>query len=852
MVIGWIIAVLDPQIAGSILFVETAREIWLDLEERFGHASSAQLYALQQEISGAEQDTMSISEYYNNLKKLWDELDNLCPLPTCACNNCTCSLTHKYIKLQQDQRLMVFLMKLTNKYANVRSNILMMPSLPTLAQAYRMVLQEKRHKALSVVPEKVSEPIAFAADRRKFDDRSSQNFRNSGYGRGFVQNNFNKFSRGRRTINYYCDHCKMPGHSMERCFKLKGYPPGYNMNQNISKNMGHTAPKRFANCADGSSGPDDSGPDQTSATNLAASFSLDELSQLRSFFDRQKINQTSENQDGNAMFAGNYCLLSSAYSSGWIVDSGASDHMCHRLDMFDSYEVVHDQNCYITIPDGTRVKVTHIRTTVLSNNITLKNVLYVPSFQFNLISVHKLCQDGGYTIQFTTDQCIVQDQKSLTHPLVLGKVGNGLYFTEGPNRVAASASNPGSVSSHTHKSKFEPRAEPCVFVGYSPTQKGYKVLHLSNRKISVSRDVDFHEKHFPFHISVNPQSKPTPFFLPTHTPIPNPFLATEVPDIFHIPNNSSPLQIPHSPVPNSPISPFSDQFSSNSDSHISSSYSPSTVVDLSHDLSVLQPPSQTVRQRKPPKWMGDYFCGNAIVFTDHWCNLVSHSSFSSDHQVFISQSIYIKEPSSYKEAAVQCLSQFMQMPRSSHLQALTHTLNYVASTAGQGIIFKGGMDLRLQAFSDSDWGACADTRRSITGYVMMLESSPISWKSKKQPTTSKSSSEAEYRAMAAASSEVAWLVRLLGDFGVTNLKPITLHCDNQSALHIAKNPVFHERTKHIDIDCHFTRDKVLEGLIQLTYLPTSSQLADIMTKILPSPQFNLLKSKLGMFDTPQV
>ncbi|XP_021713603.1 uncharacterized protein LOC110681785 [Chenopodium quinoa] len=186
MVIGWIIVVLGPQIAGSILFVETAREIWLDLEERFGHASSAQLYALQQEISGAEQDTMSISEYYNHLKKLWDELDNLCPLPTCACNNCTCSLTQKYIKLQQDQRLMVFLMKLTNKYANVRSNILMMPSLPTLAQAYRMVLQEERHKALSAVPEKVSEPIAFAEDRRKFDDRSSQNFSNSGYGRGFV------------------------------------------------------------------------------------------------------------------------------------------------------------------------------------------------------------------------------------------------------------------------------------------------------------------------------------------------------------------------------------------------------------------------------------------------------------------------------------------------------------------------------------------------------------------------------------------------------------------------------------------------------------------------------------------
>ena len=100
--------------------------------------------------------------------------------------------------------------------------------------------------------------------------------------------------------------------------------------------------------------------------------------------------------------------------------------------------------------------------------------------------------------------------------------------------------------------------------------------------------------------------------------------------------------------------------------------------------------------------------------------------------------------------------------------------------------------------------------------------------------------------MAQAVSEVIWLVRLLEELGINNLTPIQLNCDNQSALHIARNPVFHERTKHIEIDCHFTRDKVLEGLLQLTYLPTSDQLADILTKILPGPQFQHLMSKLGM------
>ena len=188
----------------------------------------------------------------------------------------------------------------------------------------------------------------------------------------------------------------------------------------------------------------------------------------------------------------------------------------------------------------------------------------------------------------------------------------------------------------------------------------------------------------------------------------------------------------------------------------------------------------------------------------------------------------------------------MHMPRLPHVAALVHVLRYVSHTEGQGILLKASTSLTLQAFSDSDWASCPNTRRSITGYVLLLGDSPVSWKSKKQGTVSKSSSEAEYRAMAAAASEVTWLVRLLEEFGITNLKPVTLHCDNQSAIYIGKNPVFHERTKHIEIDCHFTREKVMEGLLQLTYLPTHSQIADVFTKALPSPQFTELLSKLGL------
>lgn len=163
-------------------------------------------------------------------------------------------------------------------------------------------------------------------------------------------------------------------------------------------------------------------------------------------------------------------------------------------------------------------------------------------------------------------------------------------------------------------------------------------------------------------------------------------------------------------------------------------------------------------------------------------------------------------------------------------------------------MLNGSSLLSLHAFSDSNWASCPISKRSVTGYVILLGGSPISWKSKKQTTIARSSTEAEYRAMAHAAAEVTWLVRLLTELGVTNLTPISLHCDNQSALHIAKNPVFHERTKHIEIGCHFTRDKVMEGLIQLSYLPIKSQLTDVLTKNLPAAQFKLLLTKLGMFN----
>jgi len=106
----------------------------------------------------------------------------------------------------------------------------------------------------------------------------------------------------------------------------------------------------------------------------------------------------------------------------------------------------------------------------------------------------------------------------------------------------------------------------------------------------------------------------------------------------------------------------------------------------------------------------------------------------------------------------------------------------------------------------------------------------ISWKSKTQVTVSLSSAEAKYKSLRRLTAELAWLSRLLSELTLTSITPIPVQCDNLAAIYIAKNPVFHERTKHIELDCHFVRQKLMEGLVSLSYIPTKHQLADICTK----------------------
>ncbi|GAV81601.1 hypothetical protein CFOL_v3_25055, partial [Cephalotus follicularis] len=195
---------------------------------------------------------------------------------------------------------------------------------------------------------------------------------------------------------------------------------------------------------------------------------------------------------------------------------------------------------------------------------------------------------------------------------------------------------------------------------------------------------------------------------------------------------------------------------------------------------------------------------------------------------------------------VHLVSQFMSALRTTHFSTVLRILRYLKGTLFHGLHFSSKSSLALHAFCDADWAGNPTDRRSTTGYCFFLGTSLISCRSKKQTVVSRSSTEAEYRALVDATSELLWICWLLQDMGVSQSTSIPIYCDNQSVIQIAHNDVFHERTKHIEIDCHLIRHHLQHGILRLLSVASADQTADIFIKSHPPRQFGSFVSKLNL------
>ncbi|GJU58423.1 ribonuclease H-like domain-containing protein [Tanacetum coccineum] len=196
--------------------------------------------------------------------------------------------------------------------------------------------------------------------------------------------------------------------------------------------------------------------------------------------------------------------------------------------------------------------------------------------------------------------------------------------------------------------------------------------------------------------------------------------------------------------------------------------------------------------------------------------------------------------------AVEQVCLHMHDNREPHLSPLKSILRYVQGTLHYGLQLFSSSTTDLVAYSDADWAGCPTTRRSTLRYCVFPGNNLLSWSSKRQPTLSRSSVEAEYRSVANAVTETCWLHNLLRELHTPLSSATLVYCDNVSAVYLSCNPVQHQRTKHIEIDIHFVRDLVVAGQVRVLPVPSRYQFADIFTKGLSSALFEELLSSLSV------
>lgn len=197
------------------------------------------------------------------------------------------------------------------------------------------------------------------------------------------------------------------------------------------------------------------------------------------------------------------------------------------------------------------------------------------------------------------------------------------------------------------------------------------------------------------------------------------------------------------------------------------------------------------------------------------------------------------------------VSQFMHKPLLQHWLAVKRILRYLSGTKTMGLVFQKCSQPRIVALCDADWASDPIDRRSTSGFCVYLGPNLISWVSKKQPIVSRCSTEAEYRALALVVAKLSWLRSLFTELQLPVFsQPPLIYCDNQSTVLLSANPVLHSRTKHLELDLYFVREKVQQGEIVVTHVSAKDQTADFLTKPLPKAQFLSLRSKLNVQDPP--
>ncbi|XP_074287775.1 uncharacterized protein LOC141612925 [Silene latifolia] len=461
MVRCWLLNSIDHDLKENFITCKSAKSLWTDLCERYGQSNAPLFFQLKKELRNISQENDSVVEYFTKLKRHWDDIDDLEAIPECDCGamaKCSCNLYKKMLDLSVREKVLNFLMGLSDAYEHPRSNILAMDPLPPLNKVYSIIQQIESQKLISHIVSPSQDVSALNASRA------------AGHGKGpwnVWKRDDKKEEKKSKADDRWCYHCNKKGHLPESCFikfpELKAkflarfsgnaaggsmfsqptqdfqypvapsvsqygaqYAPQYSQNQNQQSFV--AAAQHQQHQHDSQSGflqqhvPQQATPVQFDPAMLTALYN--HMMQIQ----QAKNDSPVDFSDASVNFAGITLANQKACDickDAWIIDSGATDHMTGHKHYFDCLELLR-KPILIGLPDGSSQLVTYGGHITLESGIRLHNVLYVPAFKHNLLSVGKLLSTTQLLIRFFVDKCVIQDPAS-SIPVGVGLQERGLF-----------------------------------------------------------------------------------------------------------------------------------------------------------------------------------------------------------------------------------------------------------------------------------------------------------------------------------------------------------------------------------------------------------------------------------------
>jgi reverse transcriptase-like protein len=237
---------------------------------------------------------------------------------------------------------------------------------------------------------------------------------------------------------------------------------------------------------------------------------------------------------------------------------------------------------------------------------------------------------------------------------------------------------------------------------------------------------------------------------------------------------------------------------------------------------------------------------NTPIVVNHGLQTVEggEAADREQYQKLVGKLIYLSHTRPDIAYAVGVMSRFMHQPQIQHMEAALRILRYLKRTPGKGIMFGRHGHLNIHAFTDADWAGDRDSRKSTSGYFTLVGGNLVTWKSKKQKVVALS----EFRGIAKGITELLWIRKLPEEVGFPQRQSSELNCDNKVVISISENPVQHDRTKHVEVDRHFIKEKLEADIIHIPFVRSKEQLADILTKAVGAEQFEDTLCKLGVRD----